>query len=336
MKNMERRALPATIVAGLVATARAHGLDCQPWFAGLPLDADTVDSADARLSYRDSITVIERALRAWPRPSLGLEVGTRGALTPMGMLGFAMMSSRTMQQAVDFGLEYHQAAGSLLDFHLEIDDRAAQGWLVLSLRRPEPLAAAFLFEEALSSIYLLIKGMVGDGWDALRVEWPYPEPADKTSYARIFGCDQYFGASQCRLLFDPELLARPLKNHSEVSLGLAQQACRQLIASLATQDDLVATIRRIIRSVIPQRIRIDEVAARLHMSERSLRRRLEQRELSYQGLRNAEWAACAEQALHGATVAQVAERLGFGDAREFRRAFKRWTGRAPREDAKVA
>ena len=31
------------------------------------------------------------------------------------------------------------------------------------------------------------------------------------------------------------------------------------------------------------------------------------------------------------TVAQVGTQVGFGDVREFRRAFKRWTGHTPTE-----
>ena len=72
------------------------------------------------------------------------------------------------------------------------------------------------------------------------------------------------------------------------------------------------------------------VARRLGMSERSLKRRLQERQTSFRELREAQLLERSRMLLRdGLSVESVAEVLGFSEARAFRRAYKRWTGQSP-------
>ena len=70
----------------------------------------------------------------------------------------------------------------------------------------------------------------------------------------------------------------------------------------------------------------------VNVSERTLRRRLGQQETTYRTLRDSTLFERAQDLLGNSdmTVAQVAELVGYSDARAFRRAFKRWSGMLPR------
>jgi AraC-like DNA-binding protein len=75
----------------------------------------------------------------------------------------------------------------------------------------------------------------------------------------------------------------------------------------------------------------EDIAARLHMSKRTLQRRLEEDGLSYQELLDRVRAEKA-RALVGdenLELADVAFRLGFSDVSSFSRSFRRWTGVSP-------
>jgi AraC-like DNA-binding protein len=76
-----------------------------------------------------------------------------------------------------------------------------------------------------------------------------------------------------------------------------------------------------------------EVAMVLGVSARTLQRRLRESGTSYRGLLGEALRARAERMLldPGIDVAEVAARLGFTDASNFCRAFRRWTGTSPGE-----
>jgi AraC-like DNA-binding protein len=77
---------------------------------------------------------------------------------------------------------------------------------------------------------------------------------------------------------------------------------------------------------------IEQVAASLHMSARTLRRRLEAEGTSYRALVDEVRERLAEELLvaGGLTVEQVARRLGYAETASFTNAFKRWKGIGPR------
>lgn len=77
---------------------------------------------------------------------------------------------------------------------------------------------------------------------------------------------------------------------------------------------------------------LDQVAAALHMSDRTLRRRLAEEGVSFRGLLDEIREQIAEELLvtGGLSVAEVAERLGYVEVSSLSQAFRRWKGVGPR------
>jgi AraC-like DNA-binding protein len=80
-----------------------------------------------------------------------------------------------------------------------------------------------------------------------------------------------------------------------------------------------------------------EVASSLNMSERTLRRRLDEEATSFMQIVDDVRNHLARQYLSETklTIAEVGELLGFDDVANFRRAFKRWNGYPPRSMREV-
>ena len=74
-----------------------------------------------------------------------------------------------------------------------------------------------------------------------------------------------------------------------------------------------------------------EVARTLHMSESSLRRRLQKEDTSYQALKDEVRCEVAIDKLlnEQAKIADLADYLGFTEPSSFVRSFKSWTGQTP-------
>ena len=73
------------------------------------------------------------------------------------------------------------------------------------------------------------------------------------------------------------------------------------------------------------------IAARLHLSSRSVHRRLEEEGSSFRGIKDAlrRDLALARLAKSDDSIAQLAADLGYADTSAFYRAFVDWTGMAP-------
>jgi len=111
--------IPTLVLAGLVGHARAQGISPVAWFAGSGLTIEQVQQPETLVSYRQAAAIIRRALRTLPEDAVGLKLGSHEGLVSFGMLGFAMVSSRNFQEAVETGIKHHQASGSLMDIAVE-------------------------------------------------------------------------------------------------------------------------------------------------------------------------------------------------------------------------
>ena len=329
-RRLTETIIPTFVIAGLVDHAHAKGLEPEAWFTGLGLTVAHVQQSEALISFRQAATIIRRALRALPSEPLGLHVGSRDALVSFGMLGFAMLSSSNVREAFATGLEYHLASGSLMD--LEAETTATEVTLRLHERFPDPELLPFLCEEVFASSIAIMRMMLGNDISPLRVELSYPPPPYGAAYHRLFNCPVRFDSNANRLVLPAVLMDRPLATHSAASHAVALAACRRLIEPAATTQDVISSVENLLRGKLRQRPSMADIAGWLNITERTLRRHLTEAGQRFSAIRDRVMEQRARMLLIDSTlpITNIAEELGFSDARDFRRAFRRWTGMAPR------
>src|SRR5690349_7379093 len=84
----------------LMQLAEARGIDSRGWFAGLALSRAQIADPALRVSYRQASVFVRRALAALDVPDAGLRIGREGTIGGFGLLGLAMMTSRTLGEAM--------------------------------------------------------------------------------------------------------------------------------------------------------------------------------------------------------------------------------------------
>lgn len=320
------------VLVHLLRHADAHGVSTRGWLGGLGLAREQLLDPNTRLSYRQVHAIIVRAIDACGEPGLGLVVGSSENLGVFGLLGLLMMTSATFGEAVQLGIENHEVSGSLLDMDFE-DLGAGQVALVVWPRFDDPRLQPFLCEEIIASSLAAARELVGPRFAPLRVELAYPAPAYAPLYARVLGAKTVFDAAANRVVLDARWLATPLPGHNPLALRQALQLCQAQRSQTQAhpEQEVVATVERLLRAHCCERLHIGEVARALHVSERSLRRSLAGAGRSFREIHDKVRIDCALELLGGSRMPMtgIATELGFSDAREFRRAFKRWTGLAP-------
>jgi AraC-like DNA-binding protein len=322
--------IPPNVLVHLSELAARRGLSSEPWFAGLGISRQQINDPSVRVSYRQARTVIARALKVLRDPGLGLLIGRHETIGSFGLLGLAMMTSRNFGEAMGVGIENHKVCGSLLDVDFAVVDThtvAAQAWP----RFGEIELLPFLCEELLSSSLALARELVGANLIPVRVELTYPAPPYIDEYTRTFQCEVRFGAQHNRVLIDTHWMDYPLPGYNPLTSRQALALCHQQLRGTSSSDEIVGSVERLLRSRLREHPRLTEVARTLHLSERSLRRRLADSGRIFREIHDRVRAERALELLHAGqmSVAEIGIELGFSDPREFRRAFKRWTGMPP-------
>jgi len=330
---------PSNKLLYLVQLADARGIDSHPWFAGLALNRAQIADPALRVSYRQASTFIRRALRALDVPDAGLRIGREGTIGGFGLLGLAMMTSRTFGEAMQSGIRYHKICGCLLDLAFEaISERAVA--LVAAPQFGDIELLPFFCEELFASSTMIGRELVGPELRPLRVELSYPQPDHVAGYAELFQCELQFGAPRNRLILDTRWLAHPLPGYNPLTAKQALALCAQQRTPDGGEphQEIVAAVERLLRSRLPQQPKLNDVARTLNLSERSLRRKLAESGRIFREIHDRVRAERALQLLQAGTlsVAQVGTEVGFNDPREFRRAFKRWTGMPPQDARRTA
>ena len=170
---------------------------------------------------------------------------------------------------------------------------------------------------------------------ARAVEFRHAAPPTTREHARIFGAVPSFGARVNALELDPAALARPVPAADPMLSKVVERHAEALLAALPVQAG--TTIERV-RNLLAAALRegaasLAEIAEQLHMSERSLQRRLAEE--------NATFDTVLDELRHSLSLRYLAERqiaisevaylVGYSEPSAFHRAFKRWTGSTPTE-----
>ncbi|HRM94452.1 MAG TPA: helix-turn-helix transcriptional regulator, partial [Alicycliphilus sp.] len=109
--------------------------------------------------------------------------------------------------------------------------------------------------------------------------------------------------------------------------------CERLIGQAKTTVGISGQVYQILMASPEQLPRMEDVAAMVHMNERTMRRKLESEGTSFGQIIDDVRASLAAEYLKTTkmTTEDIAALVGFSDAANFRRAFKRWTGKTPSE-----
>lgn len=320
-----------SLARALLSLAEERGHAPSQLCRGLGFSYADLHRSEALLSYSQTRRLILRALRLLDDPALGLAVGARQSPVSWGLAGLAMLTCSTFGEAIGWGLAHQDDAGAMLDFGFE--DQGARVHFQVTARVFDSAIEPFLVEEGLGGVLSVARHLVGPALQPLSVDLAYRRSGPLEPYKRFFRCPVHFDTGINRLSLDARWLERRLPGHDPVTAGLVRRQLDTLLPAPAGRHELVESLARRIRLDTEQRPRQADLALEVNLSERTLRRKLGQQALSYRQLRDAALYEKARDLLGrpGLTIHEVATAVGYADARAFRRAFKRWSGRLPTE-----
>jgi AraC-like DNA-binding protein len=165
----------------------------------------------------------------------------------------------------------------------------------------------------------------------VRLTHPGREHAD--AYRKALHCPVEFEAQVVALVFDAGLAAQPAHTGNPELAAEADRIAARYLDGLAP-DKVATRVRALLLKAMPSgEVDQDGIARALNQSPSTLQRRLRREGTSYQSLLDSTRQELALRYLREGehSLADVAFLLGFADQSNFTRAFRRWTGRTPRQ-----
>jgi AraC-like DNA-binding protein len=261
-------------------------------------------------------------------PRIGLKLGEFMPKGSEGVVEYLVGSAATLRDAL---LTLSQFAPLLFDFlRWELAEEGRSVWLrlvPLAGVAPDPVIVDYRLVRMCKAIADLL------GEPALlpyEVQLGYPRTKSLAPYREAFGRAALCFGKCSALRYDVTVLDRALPGHDPVLHRILRDHAGHLLDALASPRSLLGKLEGILLIGLQQGrgMGLRELARSVHMSERTLRRRLSAEGTSYTDLLNRVRAPLAKLYLDaGLSTATVAERLGFESASALRRAYRRWYGR---------
>jgi AraC-like DNA-binding protein len=180
----------------------------------------------------------------------------------------------------------------------------------------------------------LLGVFAGDAARPSTIRLPHPAPdASFAAYRDVFGCPVVFNADRLAIEFDAKQAASHVPGSNPDLAAVADRLAERYLAQVEP-DSAAARVRALLLQAMPSgKVEQDRVARALHQSASTLQRRLRDEGTTYQRLLDATRKDLALEYLREGrhNLADITFLLGFADQSNFTRAFRRWTGKTPRQ-----
>ena len=322
-------------VQGLVDYLSRAGHDSSAFLREAGLSLELLAQREQRIAASRYLDLLGRAVQLTGDPHLGLHLGE--AIRPgyYGVLGYLVMSCATVADALHRQARYAELVGNLGRILLQ-DEPAHDGEAQVALTWVPhlPQQRAQVCEETLASWLTFGYWISGVQEAPTAVRFQHAAPQDTREHERIFRCPLSFAQADNALVFPKRILATPLGQADSQVRRMLDAYAERLLQGLRQGDNVLDQARQRLAQQLPQdSVSLEWLAAELHMSVRTLQRRLAEVGLSFSQLLD---ETRQQLALHylrdpALELAEIAFLVGFSESGSLTRAFRRWTGQTPAE-----
>src|SRR5439155_1219578 len=182
----------------------------------------------AEIEASQELTVVRNLVRhLGDVPGIGLEAGRRYRLTAYGIWGYALLSSRTLRSAVEFGIRYLDLTFAFNRFRAESAPNGLR--IVLDDRDIPEECAEFLVERDAAAAVAIQRDLFLRPVPLQRVSFRFPPPAYADRFPEYFPGPVYFDEPAHGVVVATEWLDQPLPQADERTARLCEEQCRALL-----------------------------------------------------------------------------------------------------------
>jgi AraC-like DNA-binding protein len=262
-------------------------------------------------------------------PALQLVAPTSLPFGAYRVIDYLVATSATVGAGVDRFARFFRLIADAIS--LTIEPRNGERCLLLARTdgaAVPPVYVDYVFAALVSRIRMRIKPDL----HVCRVEVRQPAPSYAATYLEVFRAPAHFGAPHDRLCFTNKEWDAPTASADAALASLVEEHARILAGRIPQVDSgFRREVQKTIASALPEGGSAENVARKLHVSVRTLQRKLVETGTTFREVYDTVRSQLAEEYLGNprVSIAEVAFLLGFSDQSSFNRAFRGWTGETP-------
>jgi AraC-like DNA-binding protein len=321
----------AAAASGLVDFIAGQGGDVDSVFGNCGIAPEMTTAPTLQLHLDIFCALFEESARLTGNDNFGLWFGQQFQPRDLGMWGYAALSSPNLGAALEnfVDLFRYQQGSSAMRLRA---DGATRARLEYRIETPSIVARRQDAELSLGQFTNVIRECCGRHWSPIEVHFEHPRPEGWRQHEMAFGAPVFFGSATNALVFDRELLARPMPGRDPKLLAM-MRSCLESMGSRGAAETLADRVRGAVRQRLPDGApTLDEIAHTLRLTPATIQRALAVEGL---GFREAVDSTRFDLARHYLAqlhlpLSEIALLLGYSELSAFTRAFTRWAGISPR------
>ncbi len=311
----------------VLETLNGYGVDGPTLLAQAGLDLAVLRANPGGRVPTDAMTRLwALATEQSDDPAMGLQVGKTSLPMHLRVMGLLIQTAPTLGHILEMAVRYQRLISTGVTVRLQQRPDAV-GLEICCL--PDVILHPASIDAFVAAHVSNLRRLSPEG-GVQQVMLQRSAPADAAPWRQILGCPVTFDQPGNIVWHHRDRLAAPLLLGDAGLWRQHETLARQELAALDATPPLIQTLQGLLRANGDALPGLAELAAAVAMSERSLRRRLAELGSGYRQLVDAWRSERAGQLVRGGeSLAEVAHRLGFSDASNFSKAFRRWYGVSP-------
>jgi AraC-like DNA-binding protein len=294
---------------------------------------DSMFDPDKRFPTRVLANLWQHAIDLSKIENFGLRQGQIFNVGVLNTLGFMLMSCADLGGALQEYCKYQKIIGSAIELSLSRAENVSR--LSIQIVDPELVGLAEVAESSFAtSLICSLRFLSGHYMKPNNVQFSFSQPKHHREYETLFGCKCEFAQKQCQVNFESSVLELPIIHHNPIVKQALKDIIDPLLRGLA--DPKQKSITTAVFDLFQRHgvsLKIDDAAARLKLSTRSLQTKLASEQSSFKILLRQYQESLARHLLSSQdlAIADIAYLLGYSEHTNFSRAFASWTGVSPKQ-----
>lgn len=318
----------APSVANLWAVIKSYGIDPKSLFSEHDVNLEFPIDSGSRLSYQKIDEIRARAAALSADEAFGLRTATFMHPSHLGALGFSWLASRTLRIALHRWQRYIR----MLNRYAQLKLTENKSLLTLEFTIDLPSRNLIVRDDcSTATLVEMMRYNYGPHLELHTIELTRPQPEDTGPWDEYFACDLRYGMPRNRIRVRAEHADMVLPSANPHLALLNEEMVIRYLDQL-DRDDFPGLVRAEIVHQLPcGHCEQAKVAEALHITPRTLRRRLLASDTSFKALLLEVRQDLSEHLVYdeGLSLTQISYQLGFSELSSFTRAFRKWNGVSP-------
>ena len=316
----------------LTARLRSAGIAPKPLLAKAGLTLAQIEDHNTRIPAQNQIKFLELASHVLDDDLLGFHLARECELRELGLVYYVLASSELLADALRKAVRYSGIVNEGVALRVREDGEIGIGFEYVNVERRGDRQH---IEFWLTIIVRLNRQLTNRRLVPTHVRVIHHGQKMPAEFRSFLGCAIDFAAGVDEVVFPGAVAQMPVVEADMYLNELLTRYCEEALAHRRSKR--VATLRLEVENAIAPllphgKARAHEIARRLGLSHRTLARRLADQGLSFSRILDELKLDLATRYLgEGLSVSRIAWLLGYHEVSAFTHAFKRWTGKSPKQ-----